>query len=941
MQHKRLVVFVALCILVAGSSFGAVVGKISGVITDAQTKEPLVGVSVSVVGTTMGAITDANGVYNILNVPVGTYTLKMTSVGFASLEVSAVEVSADLTSYQNQTLTSEATELGKTIQVTAERPLVVKDKTTSINVVKRDEILAMPTRGFEQVVGLQNSVVRMKSNVDVRQRGQREATAGLGGELNLRGGRPSEVAYYVDGFSQQDPLSGLSTANINNNAIKEISVVTGGFSAEYGHVSSGIVNVVTNSGSKTYHGNVELATDNWQGAKNSFDQNFYSGDLGGPIPGLDKGSFFFSGERRWLGDREPSSVQKDLADAYRLDTLLGENSQRLPKNSLSGWSWQGKIDYNFSPNIKFGLSTNGSLDYWQEYRHIYLFDVAHTPRYKDFNSGYNAKLTHTLSPNVFYNLSFSYFLTYRFRGDGVAFDNLKAYDLRRVNLEEDAQNLFMQDGSLWPNFLKRKSSYVGVKGDITTRLNDKHTLKSGFDFQRHTLRYYENLDATQAWNDSVPGVWDSNAVLLNMNRYGYDAYGEESDDPGFLNNVKHPINLGAYAEDHFEWRDLVINAGLRLDYFDYKALRIKDVQNPLGPAGPGSSTMDRSDLTESKKFTRLSPRIGLGFPISDKTQMHVNYGKFFQRPDLRRLYVGYDFLAKRIDGGSYYPFPSPNLEPEKTTQYEVGVTHQLGEQSSISFTAYYKDVEDLTQIFKQSPASPNEYDYFANTDYGTIKGLDVAFTMRRTRHLQMNLKYTLSYASGTGSYAQSLYVVNWQNPKNPPKTTNPLDYDQRHTLIGLFDWRTGAKEGPRLGDTYILENTGLNVIVQAASGTPFTPTMIDNEITLAAYTPIPTGAINSQHLPWTFSIDLKLERTFKFGRYSMVPYVTVKNLLDRDNVASVYEGTGKADETGWLPTEAGQVFVSNFGDSEYLLQQKNPKNYSNPRMILLGVRMSF
>ncbi|MBI5265630.1 MAG: carboxypeptidase-like regulatory domain-containing protein, partial [candidate division Zixibacteria bacterium] len=291
MQHKRLMVFVALCLLVAGSSFGAVVGKISGVITDAQTKEPLVGVSVSVTGTTLGAMTDANGVFTIINVPVGTYTLKYSSVGFATLEVSNVEVSADLTTYQNHTLTSQATELGKTIQITAERPLIVKDKTNNIAIIRKEEIQALPTRGFEQVVGIQNGVVKMNSNPVVRARGGRESVNTS--ELNIRGGRPSEVAYYVDGFSQQDPLSGNSTANISNNAIQEVTVIAGGFSAEYGNVASGIVNTITSSGSKAYHGALELVSDNpsdWSGTGyNSFDNNYYSANFNGPIPGLDKG----------------------------------------------------------------------------------------------------------------------------------------------------------------------------------------------------------------------------------------------------------------------------------------------------------------------------------------------------------------------------------------------------------------------------------------------------------------------------------------------------------------------------------------------------------------------------------------------------------------------------------------------------------------------------
>jgi outer membrane receptor protein involved in Fe transport len=415
---------------------------------------------------------------------------------------------------------------------------------------------------------------------------------------------------------------------------------------------------------------------------------------------------------------------------------------------------------------------------------------------------------------------------------------------------------------------------------------------------------------------------------------------EETNSEGYRNNVKHPINFGFYLEDQFDWSDFIVSAGLRFDYFDYKALRIANVEAPFATSG-GELTLDEGDLLQSKKFTRLSPRIGIGFPVTDKTQLHINYGKFFQRPDLRRLYLGYDFFEARVTGGSYYPFSSPNLEPEKTTQYEFGLTHQLGTNTAFSITAYYKDVQGLTQIFHQSPADPQFYDFFANTDYGTIKGVDLSLSVRRTNNIQLDLKYTLAYASGTGSYSQTQYIVAWQNPQFPPKTTSPLDYDQRHTLIGIFDWRTGAKQGPKIGNTFILENMGLNIIAQASSGTPYTPIRRENEITLAAFTPKPIGQINSANMPWSFVIDLKLERKVKIGQNTLVPYIWVKNLLDRDNILSVYEGTGKADNTSWLGTPEGQVFVSNYGDTEYRMQQENPKNYSNPRMILFGLRMSF
>ncbi|MBU0982383.1 MAG: TonB-dependent receptor, partial [candidate division Zixibacteria bacterium] len=287
-MKPRLLLAALVIVCVATSlTFGATTGKITGVITDAQTNEPLVGATVLVVGTNLGASTDIDGRYIVLNVPVDTYTLRISSVGYGTLEVSNVSVSVDLATYQSHALSSEATDIGQVITVVAEQPLVIKDKTTTVDVVSREELLAMPTRGFEQVVGIQNSVVRMNSNVDVRQRGGRESMA-MAPEINLRGGRPSEVAYYVDGFSQQDPLSGISTTNINNNAIKEVSVTSGAFSAEYGHVASGVVNVTTNSGSEKYSGNVELVSDNVAAplGYESYDQNFYSADFSGPIPGL-------------------------------------------------------------------------------------------------------------------------------------------------------------------------------------------------------------------------------------------------------------------------------------------------------------------------------------------------------------------------------------------------------------------------------------------------------------------------------------------------------------------------------------------------------------------------------------------------------------------------------------------------------------------------------
>ena len=953
MKLKLFSVTCTLLLLLSASVFSAVTGKITGVITDVDNQQPLVGVTVAVQGTNWGAVTDVDGRYSIQNIPVGTYNLNISAVGYQSVEVTGIDVHADLATYQSHGMSSKVTELGTTISVVAENPLIIKDKTTTVSIVQAEEIQALPTRGFEQIVGLQNSVVRMNSNVDNAQRGgaARKAT---GPSINLRGGRPSEVAYYIDGFSQQDPLSGLSTANISNNAIQEVSITSGAFSAEYGHVASGIVNVVTNSGSKDYHGTVEIVTDNYaKDMKKVYDHNYYTGDFSGPLPGLENGYFAVSGERRYLQDRTPSPITEELFGDFGLPNVDGNV---LPNNYLSGWSYQGKVDYNFSPNIKFQLSGNGSVDNWQEYRHYYNnpFDVTqinHTPRYKDENLGFNGKLTHTLNADNFYNFSVSYFKTERFVGDGVVFDNLLGYRRDNANPEWDDYSLFREgqeftEGyyqSFYDQYFHRISEYIGIKGDFNSQINASNTVKFGFDFQRHTLRQYNNTFPTNSSPLFAEGEYNS----LYLNRYGFDEQGQISDDEDWKNDTKHPINLGVYLQDRFDWRGLIINAGLRFDYFDYKALRIKNPNNPFDPdtLDASDNTLDLSDVEESEKFTRISPRLGFSFPVSDVTQMHINYGKFFQRPDLTNLYVGYDYYEARNGAGFFSVFASPNLEPEKVTQYEVGMTHQLNDYTAFDITAYYKDVQDLTQGQEISPAIPFVYNVYGNVDFGTIKGVDFGLTMRRNRNISASIKYSLSYASGTGSYAGTNRNILWKNSTGTPKTTNPLEYDQRHAISGIFDIRTTKGEGPEISGVKPFENIGISTLFSIGSGTPYTPTQVYDAVTSRSVDQNPTAGINTAHLPWQFSIDIKIEKTFMVNdRYKIVPYFWVQNLLDKENIVSVYEGTGKANTTGFLESDPGQQNVASGGtdySDRYSLLEQNPKNYGAPRMIFFGLRMSF
>ena len=150
----------------------------------------------------------------------------------------------------------------------------------------------------------------------------------------------------------------------------------------------------------------------------------------------------------------------------------------------------------------------------------------------------------------------------------------------------------------------------------------------------------------------------------------------------------------------------------------------------------------------------------------------------------------------------------------------------------------------------------------------------------------LSAKSTIRRINGTGSWPSTQRNIVWTVAESP-KLAAPLDFDQRHKVSATVDIRAGRGEGPKLGDWYPLENAGINFHFGAASGTPYSPMDIFNEVTLAAVSPVPNGRINSQYGPWTYRLDLKANKTITFGKSNLDFYVWVINVLDRENAIDV------------------------------------------------------
>ena len=353
----------------------------------------------------------------------------------------------------------------------------------------------------------------------------------------------------------------------------------------------------------------------------------------------------------------------------------------------------------------------------------------------------------------------------------------------------------------------------------------------------------------------------------------------------------------------------------------------------------------------------IMPRISFSFNISDEAVFFAHYDILTQRPTSSNRFspIDYLFLESRNNLIS-----NPDLRPEKTIDYELGFQQVLTKTSSLKISAYYKEMRDMIQVRNFTGAYPRPYKAFGNLDFGTVKGFTVGYDMRRTGNVRLNANYTLQFADGTGSTTQTaLALINAGLPNL--RSINPFNYDQRHRIVANVDYRYGAGEeynGPvvKFGgkERQLFANTGLNVIANLGSGTPYTASTIATPIT-GEISPSTEGSINGSRLPWQFSLDANLDRNFTltYGgegdaakTTNLNLYLWIGNVLNTRNINSVYRFTGVADDDGYLAAAQYQPLINSQNDPNafrnyYSMFVDNPFNLGLPRTVRLGLKFDF
>ncbi|MBN2279532.1 MAG: TonB-dependent receptor [Candidatus Marinimicrobia bacterium] len=1042
----RNVILWLLTILLPFVLFAGTTGKISGIVTDKETGEPLPGVNIVVTGGGLntGAATNITGYYSIINVPVGDYEMKVSYMGKKTIVIKNLHVSLDLTTEINLEMENSTLDMEEVL-VTAERKIIRKDETNT-NVIKTaEDIENLPVRGMQEIAAATAGVVKTANS----------------NNMNVRGGRAAETAVYIDGVLVNDPYNSAVRLYLPNEAIEEMSVQTGGFNAEYGDAMSGIVALTTNVGTKEYKASISFDTDQFLSAEEkflgtySYGHNEYVATLSGPIiPGKNH-TFFFSGTRQYQADWTPSYgwsenpyrleemdyhqtfMYDNEFDSIRIayndemekmdttlityterDTLDLGNHQykfnaRIPGNFNSVWSWNGKFKLQLTEGIslKTGFARTdrefAADPYYDDAMHRqYFFNQDHGPVQSNQTTSLNTTLTHTVSNNTFYDLRFKYFDTERKWYDKEFGDDLEKYgsvedqpfpdqNIFYVGSEE-LRSLYEErydrgtstfkgtrfNGSLEPDFFapgvpyddyfKNRTTYWGIDFDLTHQLGKHHTFKTGFEYKYHTMREFRMVSPYNYVGDYDTDIERYQGADLRF--YGYDVEGKEVDDgPNFLDDVErdesgqptsgydkqepyHPIIMSGYLQDKIEYENIIINMGLRYDRIDPNAWMFKQIDKQVDADGNyingtgmfgGNEQFDAVDTKPSEVYDYLSPRLGVSFPITESTVFHTQYGIFYQAPQLMDLYLSPFYLDTYVSGGGYFTvIDNPNLRPPKTTSYELGFKQMLGNRASLQLTTFFKETEDLVLIFPHL-TDATEIAFTDNGDFGTIKGFDVIFTMRRFNNLSLNMNYEFQVARGTGSSTNSNFDIAWQDGSrdgNFPKFAMPLDFEQRHRGSIIMDYRYGQDDAP-IG---FLNNAGINMMFTFNSGNPYTLAVVANTNPFGGrndndgISEKPFSAVGAERTPWMYQTDLKVDKRMTFGKIKLTAYCTILNVFNKENVKNVYITTGSPNDTGYLGTNPGKVYWNSLTEDQqkqFKMREWDYSHYAAPRQIRLGLRL--
>lgn len=1003
MRFKKMLLLSALGIVVllfaiSHQSYSGTTGKVSGFVKDAETGDPLPGANIVLEETTMGAATDMDGYFFIINVPPGKYKLKATMMGYQT-QTANIVVHVDLTVKVSFNLRPTVMDLGEAVTVTAERPLIEPEVTSKRSTITADMIENMPVKSAQEIMAMQSGVIIMDEGHKIAGFEERGID-----QVHVRGGRSGEIAYMVDGMYVEDAIYAGMGTSVNREAIQELTTIIGAFDAEYGEAQSAVVNIVTKEGGTKYNIVTEYNSSDITGivsdADDVRDAHQVIGSISGPVPFLKGVSFFISGEQSYkkpyyykfddhtydptpinsiidnpdnplyqkiqdqidrgiitevdnieqLRDNESYYYAGDVlrewhtnawrkAWRYRDDWDNDGHSELHAWDDIAGWrsfgfnkNWDitAKLAWRITPNMKLIIPLRFNQRVNRAWSSAYTWAENGLNVLDDRTDQQTFIFTHQLSPKLFYEIRGSRF--YKSRAYSV--HGIDGHELRPGHADEfsEAYQIFYDDPEYWVNYgpqeyptpssnngfyhnmtfvrydtltdgtvrhvyrgaagrywAKNFQQSLQLKGDVTWQARRSHQIKLGVEYKRFGLN-------NDLFGQDVGGIMFLEYQIPWL-AHGYPSY----------YHLK-PEEISAYIQDKMDFKNFIINLGVRLDYANSKGKAWADWEDPT------------SGVEEGRKKYQFSPRIGVGHPITDRATFHFNYGHFFQVPDYRDLYTN-----QHLDMNSPSPFFGwAHMDAQRTISYEAGVDYQMSDFWVIRVAAWAKENNGNAGSFRISGFDADSlggysYGIITNNDFGSSKGIDITLEKQFSDNYFGELQYTLSQSKMNQFYSWSGY---WDGVTS--ETVAKKEYlsgiDTPHQLTGHFGIQFLKGDGPSFFGIKPLENFLMQYTIQMRSGYPYTPSIGGRALEW-----------NTARRPMVYYVNAVFRKDFfLFSDIRAGIIARVNNLFNKKNVLSVYSETGS-------PTQPNP----GYSKTNYSTNWDHPWYWMQGRSIDIGFRFEF
>ncbi len=934
-------------------------GTIKGRIFDAESEESMPYTNVFIAGSNLGTMAFTDGFYIMKGLPPGTYTVKASYISYGIGEQTVTLHAGEVINLDFR-LDVQAI-LAEPLVIAAERALIEVERTGSAHYLTSESMEAM---ALDQVVDM----IAMQPGVTMQDN-----------EIHIRGGRADDTMFVVDGMNVNDPLAGGGYGyNIDPSIINEVEVLTGGFNAEYGQAVSGVVNVSTKEGTDRVEGNFSFKRDygfskipkndalDWREFTNFNESNnidIIKGSMSGPDP--------ISAGLRKLGLNLPGTqyvlvaASTDIRDGY-LPIYSRQNRLRSPiykdkfwaPRQQNNWNGMAKWTWNFTPRHKlnFNMSRN----------------VAISQGFRLPGEGYPRPFMDNLDKYmVFTN------------------ENILSQLYYRQVLNENSW-FELTAGRNW----SRQHSNVNGNDDYTTYEPRNGWDENGEPLARSTWPDNQFPGSADRWHDhyvesyTLKGTYSFMSANMNKFKTGFDFSHTAMQlidlkdnladpDPGTLGEAQDifratPMTGAAFFQDTLEYKGLIVNAGLRADVWAPG----KEVQKVMSnPDDYLFITQDMANEFYSKTLpfggyewkARISPRLGLSFPVTQRDKFFFNYGHFSQWP--RFAYV-YPQLEAQV-AADIQLLGNPDLDPKVTIEYETGVQHEFGGLWSMGVTFFNRDIYDYAKAVSLDPRAigaeetpdPNDTGtkdvqplrYF-NGDSARSLGLEVTVIKRTIRWLSGSASAELQRTTGTNSDADQAFLdAQFGGDEGGISvgglTRSPLVWDKPWTMSLNADFSVFDKDRPEVFGWLMPANWSVNLLARVEAGqryTPFTNYEADEgggEIT--------RGEDYSSLGPYKSTLNIRLNKFWRFANGQKITfYLEGRNLINHKNYRRVNPWTGEGYQLGdynpsWtnentiFDNDGNVLFDGNTDSEEYAKGVVNPSYIENPRIIMWGVSYSW